>query len=180
MTTQPGSPPRVRGTVHIVSPSPIWMGITPACAGNRPPCRRRYRWGRDHPRVCGEQLACALRARAVKGSPPRVRGTDQPCVCHRGGPRITPACAGNSYFFTAAYALLKDHPRVCGEQEEGKSMKNIMEGSPPRVRGTGVSRHLGHDTARITPACAGNSSLLCPFSEQSWDHPRVCGEQAYP
>ena len=32
--------------------------------------------------------------------------------------------------------------------------------------------------ARITPACAGNSSSIRDVSSASRDHPRVCGEQA--
>ena len=51
-----GSPPRVRGTVHIVSPSPIWMGITPARAGNSFTTHSHSVRPRDHPRACGEQL----------------------------------------------------------------------------------------------------------------------------
>ena len=52
---------------------------------------------------------------------------------------------------------VRDHPRVCGEQEAGKGMKNVMEGSPPRVRGTVGGLSAEGAGARITPACAGNS-----------------------
>ena len=52
----PGSPPRVRGTAHVVEDSCGVVGIIPACAGNsgrRGPCSTS---ARDHPRVCGEQF----------------------------------------------------------------------------------------------------------------------------
>ena len=67
---------------------------------------------------------------------------------------------------------------MCGEQEAGKGMKNVMEGSPPRVRGTAIHLALLDYYGRITPACAGNRlthHLKTCFFE---DHPRVCGEQS--
>ena len=33
-------------------------------------------------------------------------------------------------------------------------------------------------TARITPACAGNSTTAASVTASCQDHPRVCGEQA--
>ena len=51
-----GSPPRVRGTVHIPFPPHPGLGITPACAGNRFIKNEKLESGWDHPRVCGEQL----------------------------------------------------------------------------------------------------------------------------
>jgi len=50
-----GSPPRVRGTVALMSCPPAWRGITPACAGNREIKARVSGKAADHPRVCGEQ-----------------------------------------------------------------------------------------------------------------------------
>ena len=70
-----GSPPRVRGTESMPRRRLSTLGITPACAGNRPgrsPAARR-RW--DHPRVCGEQRKYTLNFLCEPGSPPRVRGT---------------------------------------------------------------------------------------------------------
>ena len=50
-----GSPPRVRGTAHIVI-RPIYdWGITPACAGNSTFLTFNITNFKDHPRVCGEQ-----------------------------------------------------------------------------------------------------------------------------
>ena len=66
---------------------------------------------------------------------------------------------------------------MCGEQVNVPPAVSACPGSPPRVRGTGPEKELSKCTARITPACAGNSirfSSRCPLM---WDHPRVCGEQ---
>jgi len=51
-------------------------------------------------------------------------------------------------------------------------------GSPPPVRGT--LRSIGISTARIgiTPACAGNMTLLCSAQIRKRDHPRLCGEHS--
>ena len=90
-----GSPPRVRGTVHIPFPPHPGLGITPACAGNSLRVRACDRHPQDHPRVCGEQYVTSSSPGTVVGSPPRVRGTDP---CRTGGnldAGITPACAGN-------------------------------------------------------------------------------------
>ena len=72
---QIGSPPRVRGTARAAGSQAQGHRITPACAGNRCPRRRPWKWGWDHPRVCGEQLTVWQKMRDFIGSPPRVRGT---------------------------------------------------------------------------------------------------------
>ncbi len=53
--TEPGSSPRVRGTVYFLWQVVLLRGIIPACAGNRTPLARICIRQRDHPRVCGEQ-----------------------------------------------------------------------------------------------------------------------------
>ena len=65
-----------------------------------------------------------------------MRGTKSITHGSSTDPRITPACAGNSESRETPGVAVEDQPRVCGEQEAGKGMKNVMEGSPPRVRGT--------------------------------------------
>ena len=94
----PGSPPRVRGTAMARLHGEYVKRITPACAGNslNPPFGiSSYK---DHPRVCGEQPMGRPRGGRGKGSPPRVRGTALFPRHHLTSSRITPACAGNSFF----------------------------------------------------------------------------------
>ena len=94
------------------------------------------------------------------GSPPRVRGKVQ-CV-----PRgvdamgITPACAGKRKAETTFAFAIRDHPRVCGEKDRTASMKEILEGSPPRVRGKALRLRQLIRAAGITPACAGKRNGL--------------------
>ena len=151
-----GSPPRVRGTGAATPLAALLFRITPACAGNS-----EYNEGwddacKDHPRVCGEQARPRPSWDPFPGSPPRVRGTANSAVFLVCFARITPACAGNRGWMVGSSKMKKDHPRVCGEQEAGTSMKNVMEGSPPRVRGTVVNHSFLFLRLRITPACAGN------------------------
>ena len=92
----PGSPPCVRGTVHLCARSRRRSRITHACAGNRRGCSSFFPFFADHPRVCGEQIAPIHLQMTSIGSPPRVRGTGHDRGAGFPAGRITPACAGNS------------------------------------------------------------------------------------
>ena len=95
-TVEPGSSPRVRGTLPARHQSkggkrdhprvcgehrfPSVMDalrpwIIPACAGNTQVLAQPKSRSRDHPRVCGEHRQSLLAFRWVWGSSPRVRGT---------------------------------------------------------------------------------------------------------
>ena len=152
-----GSPPRVRGTESTAAHGPPVRGITPACAGNSrlsaiSLCNRK-----DHPRVCGEQQLHRWLRMGIRGSPPRVRGTDHVPNGGKRDPGITPACAGNSIVYPETRLLIRDHPRVCGEQHAEGHGPGAGVGSPPRVRGTAPWLAWADAGHRITPACAGNS-----------------------
>ena len=74
-------------------------------------------------------------------------------------------------------ALLKDHPRVCGEKFSVPSHTHSFSGSPPRVRGKEYRCMSSMALSRITPACAGKRVPgVVPVSINE-DHPRVCGEK---
>ena len=172
-----GSPPRVRGTARAGRRNASRVGITPACAGNSPP---RWAWSatpQDHPRVCGEQHGSLCCFPAIRGSPPRVRGTVGAGLKFIVYIRITPACAGNRSHFFRAIISPPDHPRVCGEQFCQRISRCTDGGSPPRVRGTAGLCDCVAQAWGITPACAGNSTPRCRRYIPPADHPRVCGEQ---
>ena len=152
---QTGSPPRMRGKVLNFIPAPVAIGITPAYAGKsrqRPqPCYA----GQDHPRVCGEKSSMSRLFSLYSGSPPRMRGKVDSGRNVQGKVGITPAYAGKSSLSQADKAVLRDHPRVCGEKLPGAEKFESWVGSPPRMRGkayvlTCVWFHTG-----ITPAYAG-------------------------
>ena len=154
----------------------VLIGITPACAG-KTSCRTTHRIScRDHPRVCGENRQRHRRACRGAGSPPRVRGKQECFMREACWGRITPACAGKTKLNRIVYSLIKDHPRVCGENKQTGIFRKQKRGSPPRVRGKPAFNLTASSNVRITPACAGKT-----LSGSSWrfsprDHPRVCGE----
>ena len=52
-----GSPPHVRGKVHLAATPRLNTGITPACAGKRLAIIRHLPLLQDHPRMCGEKAS---------------------------------------------------------------------------------------------------------------------------
>ncbi len=175
-----GSPPRVRGEGLSSASQGGRDRITPACAGRSCTGSRPRPRLRDHPRVCGEK-ACPFSVGCwFWGSPPRVRGegTRRPKPSRMSG--ITPACAGRRSARPANTGACTDHPRVCGEKTETAAPRHSRAGSPPRVRGEDRRQTANNPRPRITPACAGRSTLNGSKKVGFWDHPRVCGEKFAP
>ena len=109
--------------------------ITPAGAGKtRTDGSYRCRAG-DHPRRCGENVLPERTEPSNRGSPPQVRG--KPCAEAGSGKsgRITPAGAGKTPIEDNAFAEIRDHPRRCGENDDGDISRLRDIGSPPQVRG---------------------------------------------
>ena len=147
----------MRGTVHDPVHDPLVPGITPADAGNRSSNNSKGNSSGDHPRGCGEQSAGLAQSMQSLGSPPRMRGTDLTASKTAKNDRITPADAGNREKRSGLSGLFWDHPRGCGEQTRISFCIIFVEGSPPRMRGTGHGLDHGAMDWRITPADAGNS-----------------------
>ena len=68
---------------------------------------------------------------------------------------ITPAYAGKSLFKYHSFALLEDHPRLCGEKSEPENCDMNNQGSPPPMRGKVTEVEDENGYKRITPAYAG-------------------------
>ena len=111
----------MRGKDDFFRPMQVGQGITPACAGKRPPVLAHRERSGDHPRVCGEKQLTSYRPEDID--------------------RITPACAGKSERIRFLRKSLGDHPRVCGEKYPDGDCGRSTVGSPPRVRGKG-NRYL--------------------------------------
>ena len=174
----PGSSPRARGAARVGQCPAAPPGIIPACAGSRLLPVRRWLRTRDHPRVRGEQVLNSLRKAARDGSSPRARGAGASVRRTRPTGRIIPACAGSRSRFAVGRMILRDHPRVRGEQLRIQFVTRSWSGSSPRARGAehvpgGVTRRGG-----IIPACAGSRCMDHVAADHPRDHPRVRGEQA--
>ena len=152
--------------------------ITPAHAGKRSQRRMTAKSKRDHPRPCGEKWLCWLTRSLSVGSPPPMRGKAPPAsapLCRRG---ITPAHAGKSHVSICLQFCLRDHPRPCGEKPSTALLASLLVGSPPPMRGKGLSVTLRCAHSRITPAHAGKSFAANVNTLKRLDHPRPCGEKA--
>ena len=150
-----GSPPHARGRGEHQHRGRHLAGITPACAGKRRPDTSGSGWAWDHPRMRGEEHMVPKRSTPAMGSPPRVRGrgSRKPQRPVRNG--ITPARAGKSGAVWTAAHKSGDHPRACGEEPVSMQTKITLAGSPPRVRGRGMTQKELAEKAGITPARAG-------------------------
>ena len=69
--------------------------------------------------------------------------------------RITPACAGSTYYFINYSVILEDHPRLRGEYQMADANYPFLRGSPPLARGVHGLATLDATYYRITPARAG-------------------------
>ena len=72
----------------------------------------------------------------------------------------------------------KDHPRVCGKDQESVGLKVNDKGSPPRVRERPSLTILDMPGIGITPACAGKTTPTTALRSFIRDHPRVCGKDS--
>ena len=90
---------------------------------------------------------------------------------------ITPAYAGKRARPKTPPLTPRDHPRMCGEKSVPGSAQSPAMGSPPHVRGKGVSTGFARAYPRITPAYAGKRADAGWIWSRPPDHPRVCGEK---
>ena len=93
--------------------------------------------------------------------------------------RFIPACAGNTAAVNSAAHCSAVHPRVRGEHAADLAAFVDPDGSSPRARGTLTHRASHSLLHRFIPACAGNTSCLCPRTKIPSVHPRVRGEHAF-
>ena len=91
--------------------------------------------------------------------------------------RITPAYAGKSFTQLESISREEDHPRLCGEKMPRERSGQLHQGSPPPMRGKGVSATDAKTKAGITPAYAGKSFPQLHKLHRKKDHPRLCGEK---
>ena len=92
--------------------------------------------------------------------------------------RITPACAGKIYLPGHPLAFSWDHPRVCGKNCNLSTTLSNRSGSLPHVREKPYRWNFWFNRFRITPACAGKTTLPNLDHYHYQDHTRVCGKNS--
>ncbi len=157
-----GSAPRVRGT-ELPNRRPCTRTrFSPARAGNGSPGPINLRNRSVQPRACGERLIEPQASRFVRGSAPRVRGTDVQHFKPARRRRFSPARAGNGFAGLNFAAHSSVQPRACGERLDVSWSMLRNFGSAPRVRGTAWPMVAYTQARRFSPARAGNG-FSCAF-----------------
>ena len=128
----------------------------------------------------GEDFPPFLEPSTDLGSPPHARGRRKRFTADSQTFRITPACAGKTTKRVASVSTVKDHPRMRGEDRLPLTVLGKAAGSPPHARGRLLRRRQRRLRRRITPACAGKTSVRLVQSADREDHPRMRGEDAAP
>ena len=130
----PGSSPRVRSGRFEGHWKRTGIGIISACAERTRCTRCRFRYCRDHLRVCGADDGWPLHMQVEPGSSPRVRSglKSKRFSCKSAG--IISACAERTAVASAAASWAWDHLRVCGADYQRGLHVERVEGSSPRVR----------------------------------------------
>ena len=172
-----GSPPPMRGKVAGIAALIAIFGITPAYAGKSFHVDRITGNDLDHPRLCGEKRKLSRLLIFSLGSPPPMRGKAEHFPPEIMRHRITPAYAGKSMMPASDVQRSTDHPRLCGEKIVSSVMLYPSIGSPPPMRGKGLTIAAKPSFVRITPAYAGKRSASRGHVETVRDHPRLCGEK---
>ena len=90
--------------------------------------------------------------------------------------RIIPADAGSTRLGNPGSAMVKDHPRGCGEHPRPILGRPSNSGSSPRMRGARVAGEIRNTLVGIIPADAGSTMPGLGYTDGRTDHPRGCGE----
>ena len=175
-TPDPGSSPRVRGTLRIAGRVQQVRRFIPACTGNSVNSRALCRIRTVHPRVYGELASRWHYHGHAVGSSPRVRGTRQSWARPVDRRWFISACTGNSLALVSTARIVPVHPRVYGELFLSAVESFDTPGSSPRVRGTRAEHRARRAVRRFIPACTGNSSNSRSSTGCVPVHPRVYGE----
>ena len=132
--------------------------------------------GWDQPRTCGEYRLAGFEKLAGHGSAPHMRGIHKTRPHRRFVPGISPAHAGNTFDAITYLQSGLDQPRTCGEYRNSQMCAVTLRGSAPHMRGILSSIIRNGLSNWISPAHAGNTSILADHAQLGEDQPRTCGE----
>ena len=113
--------------------------------------------GTDHPRACGANYPPLGGSFDGDGSSPRMRGKRHAGELDALTGRIIPAHAGQTESPRGRRALETDHPRACGANGLLWDLRQLADGSSPRMRGKRRACGPLPYFVRIIPAHAGQT-----------------------
>ena len=126
--------------------------------------------------MCGKDIGKKVSFSYLLGSPPHVRERRWRTGKPARKSRITPACAGKTDSQARLVRSAGDHPRMCGKDCRAVFHTLLQGGSPPHVRERLDEPLKDEPVIRITPACAGKTSVSLAVLDPWRDHPRMCGK----
>ncbi len=153
-----GSSPRIWGTVLPRNCKPKPTRFIPTHMGNGADCRTIRALRPVHPHAYGERLASAAILAQSSGSSPRIWGTAAPPTLCLSAARFIPTHMGNGLAPVGQIKPISVHPHAYGERADGERCLAYVDGSSPRIWGTGTIGELGSTSNRFIPTHMGNGS----------------------
>ena len=151
---QPGSSPRMRGSLTAAIAAICAAGIIPAHAGLTLTCSGGLCFIRDHPRACGAHTDTPFGFLLSAGSSPRMRGSLVSFGLPATAAGIIPAHAGLTSVADTLCMVNWDHPRACGAHATTPRYIKEGMGSSPRMRGSPLPHPHPNAKHGIIPAHA--------------------------
>ena len=125
----------MRGIFCFIFLQRIDTRFNPAYAGNITDWKLRRFRTEVQPRVCGEYVVKVIGECIGTGSTPRMRGIYRHYSLFGNNHRFNPAYAGNIILLLVIRLIQQVQPRVCGEYHCSDTIKVLISGSTPRMRG---------------------------------------------
>ena len=170
-----GSSPLTRGRLELQPIHARRARIIPAYAGSTLTIVHAPDVTWDHPRLRGVDLPKSAIARSSNGSSPLTRGRLRSSSDIGARPRIIPAYAGSTQWWSRCESFQWDHPRLRGVDQHPTKAVWSFDGSSPLTRGRLTLVPNPPDVSRIIPAYAGSTTQTKGKPCSNMDHPRLRG-----
>ena len=152
------SSPRVWGTPAQFDLYNANFRFIPTSVGNTISIHRKRIMNAVHPHECGEHGRLVRPMDDIRGSSPRVWGTQQHSFSMVGQWRFIPTSVGNTLFLVLTRFRIAVHPHECGEHCRQLHVEPFQFGSSPRVWGTLFRVIHGVERWRFIPTSVGNTA----------------------
>ncbi len=157
---QPGSSPRIRGTLYTFYSPLVYLRFIPVHTGNTITTCHWVWLVTVHPRAYGEHPFILFMIITTIGSSPCIRGTQNQFKCFHGNNRFIPVHTGNTEFSLTYSRSITVHPRAYGEHRYRCFKEFPLFGSSPCIRGTHLLIILDLRNTRFIPVHTGNTLII--------------------